>query len=362
MTEVVSRDVLIDANVPVEWVRVVGRHRHELGDLASLVASIEDVGLLNPITVTRDGRLIAGQRRLEACRLLDWDTVPVRFVDSLDDAAKLLHAERDENTCRKDMLPSELAALGAALYEIEANTARERQGTRTDLGVQLHGMRTRKLEGSSGVTTVSVVGPALGMAGRTYSELYYAHKVATDPDLPDSERALGREALNEMDRTGAIAPPARRLRAKIRAKREAQEVKTAALAAPIEHESAPVGARTKVAAERFARIRELAGSGHTSHQIAEILGYSSAAGVRETARQQKIAIPADVAMGKSHRRIDSNRIVRETAQALDGLLMGVDLVRLEDLDRVEAATWATSLTDSLRILNRFAKQIKEITQ
>ena len=44
---------------------IVGkRHRRDLGDIASLAKSIDAHGLLHPIVVTCDGRLIAGERRL----------------------------------------------------------------------------------------------------------------------------------------------------------------------------------------------------------------------------------------------------------------------------------------------------------
>lgn len=116
----------VDAFVSIESIRVVGRHRQDLGDLKSLADSIADVDLLNPITITADSRLIAGQRRLEACRLLGWGSVPVRIAANLDEAAALLRAERDENTERKDMVLSEKASLGAALYAIEEQAAKAR--------------------------------------------------------------------------------------------------------------------------------------------------------------------------------------------------------------------------------------------
>ncbi|SEB85835.1 chromosome partitioning protein, ParB family [Rhizobiales bacterium GAS191] len=61
---------------------VVGvRLRRDLGDIASLAASIADIGLLHPIVVSQDGLLLAGERRLEACRLLGWETVPVTIIE-----------------------------------------------------------------------------------------------------------------------------------------------------------------------------------------------------------------------------------------------------------------------------------------
>jgi len=83
--------------------------------------------------------------------------------------------------------------------------------------------------------------------------------------------------------------------------------------------------------------------------------------IREIARAYNIEIPADKVMGKT-RRHDSNRIARETVNALEGLAMGADLIDYADIDQGEAAHWATSLDESLKVLNRFRKQIKEMTQ
>ncbi len=54
----------------IDDVTVGARVRRDLGDVAGLAASIAEVGLLHPIVVTPDKRLIAGERRIEACRVL----------------------------------------------------------------------------------------------------------------------------------------------------------------------------------------------------------------------------------------------------------------------------------------------------
>jgi ParB family chromosome partitioning protein len=63
--------------VPIECIHVGNRIRKDLGDIRLLAASIEAIGLLNPITVATSGVLLAGHRRLEACRYLGWEEVPV---------------------------------------------------------------------------------------------------------------------------------------------------------------------------------------------------------------------------------------------------------------------------------------------
>jgi N6-adenosine-specific RNA methylase IME4 len=113
----------------IEQIQVGFRYRKDLGDLRVLAQSIGEVGLLHPVVVTPEGRLIAGQRRLEACRLLGWSEIPVTVVD-LYQAAR---GEAHENFVRKDLLPSEIVALKRAIEPLERREARERQGSRADL-------------------------------------------------------------------------------------------------------------------------------------------------------------------------------------------------------------------------------------
>src|SRR5262245_60533597 len=72
--------------------------REDLGDLEPLSESLATVGLLHPVVIDGKNRLIAGQRRLEAAKLLGWRTIPVRVID-LDG---LVLGEFVENACRKD--------------------------------------------------------------------------------------------------------------------------------------------------------------------------------------------------------------------------------------------------------------------
>lgn len=115
----------------VDEIDVGFRYRRQLGDLRTLAESISEVGLLHPIVITPENRLIAGQRRLEACRLLGWAEVPVTVVD-LYQAAR---GEAHENFVRKNLLPSEIVALKRALEPLERREARQRQGVRSDLAV-----------------------------------------------------------------------------------------------------------------------------------------------------------------------------------------------------------------------------------
>jgi ParB-like chromosome segregation protein Spo0J len=68
--------------LPLDRIVVGERHRRDMGDIAGLAASIDAIGLLNPITVDENGRLLAGARRLAACKLLGRKEVEVRIMRS----------------------------------------------------------------------------------------------------------------------------------------------------------------------------------------------------------------------------------------------------------------------------------------
>jgi ParB-like nuclease domain len=68
------------STMAISDIKVGKRIRKEMGDLKALAESIEDLGLLNPITVDERGCLRAGARRLAACKQLGWKRIPVNVV------------------------------------------------------------------------------------------------------------------------------------------------------------------------------------------------------------------------------------------------------------------------------------------
>ena len=73
--------LVVTARMHIDQIQIGYRYRKDLGDLRTLADSIAEVGLLHPVVVTPEGRLIAGQRRLEACRMAGWTEIPVTIVD-----------------------------------------------------------------------------------------------------------------------------------------------------------------------------------------------------------------------------------------------------------------------------------------
>lgn len=91
---------------------IVGqRFRKDFGDIQSLAEDIADIGLLQPIGITRNNVLVFGERRLRAFKLLGRSEIPVRVVD----IASLLKGEYSENALRKDFTISERVEIGRAL-------------------------------------------------------------------------------------------------------------------------------------------------------------------------------------------------------------------------------------------------------
>ncbi len=188
-------------------IRVGDRYRKSLGDLSDLIASIEDVGLLHPIVITEHGQLGSGQRRLAACCVMGWTDVPVTVATSISDAAALLRAERDENTCRLDMTRSESIRLGMVIEQIEKPKAADR---RAQAKGQPQGVKKVSSEDSTEQTLGDVrdkAGHAIGMAGVTFNQ---AKLVVERADGGDPVAVA---AMKEMDETTRIEPAYKKVRA-----------------------------------------------------------------------------------------------------------------------------------------------------
>ncbi|MBF0461956.1 MAG: response regulator [Magnetococcales bacterium] len=68
-------------NVPINRIVMGPLFRQEMGNVEILANSIDLLGLLRPIGVDSNMNLVFGQKRLGACRLLAWETIPARVLD-----------------------------------------------------------------------------------------------------------------------------------------------------------------------------------------------------------------------------------------------------------------------------------------
>jgi ParB family transcriptional regulator, chromosome partitioning protein len=89
-------------SVFIDEITVPERLRTDPGDIRELAESIHRLGLIQPIDIDRDKVLIAGERRLRACKSLHHDRIECRYFDELDEL-KRTAIEIEENIKRKQM-------------------------------------------------------------------------------------------------------------------------------------------------------------------------------------------------------------------------------------------------------------------
>ena len=117
--------------VDIDRIVVGDRIRKDFGDIQELADDIRDNGLINPPVVNKEYQLLAGERRLRACKSLGWPQIEVRMMDTRD-AEHELNIEISENDVRKGFTKSERVDYIKRLLRIEQAKAKERQ----DLGLK----------------------------------------------------------------------------------------------------------------------------------------------------------------------------------------------------------------------------------
>ena len=119
--------------IPIDLIDPFPEHpfqvREDL-DFINLVESIRENGVCFPIILRPkdQGRfeIISGHRRVRACEILEWKTIPAEVKEMTHDEAVILMV--DSNLQRSEILPSEKAFA----YKMRMDVTR-RQGQRTDL-------------------------------------------------------------------------------------------------------------------------------------------------------------------------------------------------------------------------------------
>lgn len=169
--------MLIDINK----VSVGKRIRKDYGDIQSLSDDIKKNGLINPPVVTPDYELIAGERRLEAMKKLEYKQIEVRVM-SVEDHEHQLKMEISENEERKEFTYSEKMDYAQQLERIEAKKSKDRktstlkQNKNTDMD---HGPQRKG-------STRDIVGKASGFgSGRTYARAKYIYENADEETIKE---------------------------------------------------------------------------------------------------------------------------------------------------------------------------------
>jgi ParB family chromosome partitioning protein len=181
---------------------VVGdRYRKDLGDLEPLKNSITDLGLLHPVVIDGERRLLVGGRRLEACKQLGMLTIPAVVAASLTELRQRVMAEKDENVCREPFKPSEMVALGKTIEEFQrpiSEAAKAEGGSKG--GKAKHGGTSPNLAKPRDESrrTSSVAAAACGVDRRTYEKARTVAEAAAK--APEKFGHL----VEQMDRTGKV--------------------------------------------------------------------------------------------------------------------------------------------------------------
>jgi len=91
-------------NVNISDIKINERIRSNLNksQVNRLSESINQIGLINPITITKKRVLVAGNHRLNACKKLGWNKIPC-VITTIEDSLLLELQEIDENLIRYEL-------------------------------------------------------------------------------------------------------------------------------------------------------------------------------------------------------------------------------------------------------------------
>ena len=190
---------------------VVGtRYRKDPGDLTVLMESIERLGLIQPATITPDGVLVCGWRRLEAVRRLGWRSMNVWVRSGISGKLEALLAQQDENALHKSLNEIEKATLYRELKQVRAEDA-ERRKQATQFGAHDSAGGSGPAPGAGpGETGDARRQAAMAITGqasyntheRVCALMDWASRKATPPQI----RAMANDALRRIEEGEPVKP------------------------------------------------------------------------------------------------------------------------------------------------------------
>lgn len=225
----------------IDSIIVGSRHRKDPGDIETLMESIEELGLLQPITVTPDGVLVCGWRRLVAMQRLGWRTCNVWVRSGISDQLNRLLAQQDENTLHKPYSQLEAASLYRELKVLLGEDAARRRAAgrftptyqpRWNGPVESTGPLEAPADEAILNGPVDSTGPLSGSQGDTreqaalivteqasYNRLEQIGRlqvIAVDETQPESLRQMVRSELEKIAAGGPVFPAYQRVQAALR--------------------------------------------------------------------------------------------------------------------------------------------------
>jgi len=150
-----------------------------------LAASIREIGLLHPITITSDNILVAGAHRLEACKQLLWQDIPCAVLSC--DNLRVELAEIDENLIRND-----LDAISIGELALRRDDILDALGLRAKVG---QGRPLKNGAESAPLKTTESVAKEIGVSTRVLQESKQLAKNLT----PEAKQAVRENDLTKTD-------------------------------------------------------------------------------------------------------------------------------------------------------------------
>jgi len=172
-------------------------------DTSGLVDSIRKNGLINPIVVTRERVLIAGERRLASCLELTLSSVPVRFFDTLTSLERSV-IELEENLKRSDLHWRDEAVAIAKLHHCYLMTEPTWNLARTAEALSLQKSWLGKIIRVAQDINSPKIASASGMDS-AYNLLFRQDARAADSAVSDIMEGVG-GAFGETPQGGAEKP------------------------------------------------------------------------------------------------------------------------------------------------------------
>src|SRR3954454_4734314 len=214
-----EHDGHIELERSVDSIVVGVRHRKNPSeDIEPLMASIKKLGLLQPVTITPDGVLVCGARRLAAVKRLGWRTLKVWVRSGISDDLNRLLAQQDENEQRKPLNQLEQAALFRELRKLINEDAQRRQKASRfgadgrPPGSDGPGESPGPLPGhgdSRHEAAIAVTGKA---SYNLLEEISAIERIAADRSAPGTLRRLADLELEAIQNGGDVHPAYERIR------------------------------------------------------------------------------------------------------------------------------------------------------
>ena len=171
--------------IEVEKIKVGSRMRElDEGKVDELVASYRSIGLINPISVDENYKLLAGHHRLAAAKRIGWLQIEIKLFKEKELNDKLI--EIDENLIR-----NELCYISASEHILERELILESLGKRTKRGVNRY-TKDENTETTEGLAKRIGASPKMYRLRRQVSEI-----------TPEARNALrgtnyARKSLNDL--------------------------------------------------------------------------------------------------------------------------------------------------------------------